>query len=192
MKQNNIEDNNLNNIFRIANMNSIIKLSTDDWRIKEGKKGNLICNNIKGLSIVLFWSPKCKYCRTLEPNFRQLPTMMKGITFASINISENIGIIAMAEDTITPILTVPNIMVFIDGKPYMQYDDKPDIDSVVNFIKYIMQLIETKKEFAKKNPAGSKQENEIPPYSIARPYHDLCGDNEFCYLAQSDAYKGLK
>lgn len=164
----------------------VIRLRTDDFNVAPGTKGPILCTSMKGLVIVLFWSPGCEICKILEPRFRYLPQIINGCTFCTLNINENQGIIALSRETIAPIDFVPYIVAYVNGKPFLRYDDETSFEKLVPFIQYVMKLVESKKSFIDK---GAKVESDIPPYSIAKGYHDFkCDEAGFCYLTYSEAY----
>jgi thiol-disulfide isomerase/thioredoxin len=167
-------------------MNPIIKLRTEDFSIEQGSRGAVLATHIKGLSLAMFWSPGCPICVQLEPRYRTLPQMFKNIKFLMLNINENKNIIELSRQTIAPIEFVPYIVFYVNGRPFLQYDDELNFDKLVNFVRYSVKLVETKKTFVDK---GAKIESDIPKYTIAKPYAEFkCNDEGFCYLTYSDAY----
>lgn len=173
-------------------MNSIIRLRLDDFEVQKGAKGQLLCVGIKGISLVMFYSPLCKnICEPLLPQFRQLPNIINSVKFCTININEHVGIIHLSEQTISPIRFVPFIILYVNGRPFLQYDDAPDLNKLVEFVRYSLKLIESKKTFIDK---GAKVDQaEIPKFTIAKPYHDFkCDENGLCLLTYNEAYKHIK
>ena len=169
---------------------SIIKLRSDDFFIENGTKGPILCNGIKGLALTMFWSPNCNICRSLEPLFRRLPQMINNCKFCFLNINENQNIIGLSKETIAPIEFVPYIVFYVNGRPFLQYDDEPTLDRLASFVQYATKLIESKKAFIDK---GAKIVSDIPAYSIAKPYADFkCNDDGFCYLTYKEAYGKTK
>jgi len=169
-------------------MNSVIKLQTNDHKIDQGTKGKILCNGIKGISLVMFYSPLCPISQTLLPEFRRLPQVINGCKFCILNINENQDIITLSEQTISPIEFVPYIIFYINGRPFLQYDDDATLTKLLAFVNYAMKLVESKQNFIEK---GAKVDSDIPKYSIAKPYLEFkCDEKNFCYLAYSDAYKG--
>jgi hypothetical protein len=170
-------------------MNSIIRLRLDDFEIQKGTKGQLLCVGIKGISMVMFYSPLCKnICMPLLPQFNQLPNIISNVKFCTLNINEHVGIIPLSEHTISPIKFVPFIILYVDGRPFLQYDDQPVLSKMVDFVKYSLKLIESKRSFIDK---GAKVDQaEIPKYTIGKPYLEFkCDENGLCLLTQNEAYK---
>jgi hypothetical protein len=169
-------------------MNSIIRLQSSDMYLDQGTKGPILCNGIKGLSLVMFYSSiRCKISEALFPRFKYLPQMINGCKFCVLNIIDHPDVIGMSEQTIAPIRAVPYIVFYVNGKPFLQYDDEPTLEKLANFVTYSMKLLESKKSFIDK---GAKIESDIPGYCTNKPYLDFKCDSEtnFCYLTYSDAY----
>lgn len=172
-------------------MNSIISLRADDFKLEQGQKGLIMTSGIKGISLVMFYSPLCKNCNELFPKFRHLPQVINNIRFCVLNINENRSIIELSRKSISPIEFVPYILLYVNGIPFSQYDDHPTLEKLIAFLNYSSKLIEAKKSFIDRK---FKIESEIPKYSIAKPYIDFkCDENTgACYLSYSEAYQGLK
>lgn len=167
-------------------MQSIINLREDDFAVDTGSKGKIMITGIKGVSLVMFFSPNCKISMSLLPDYKRLPQVVNGCKFCILNVNENPGIIAMARETIAPIEVVPYIILYLNGKPFLQYDDDPSLAKIVAFLQYSLRLIDTKKSFLDR---GAKVESDIPKYSIAAPYADFkCDQAGMCYLTQDKAY----
>ena len=84
-------------------MAGLIFYSSEDFTIKPGNKGNLLCNSIPGISLTLFYSTQCDYCKDLIPNYKNLPGSISGCHFGMINVSKNKQILHMAKNSQTPI-----------------------------------------------------------------------------------------
>lgn len=168
-------------------MNTAISLRADDFEVQNGTKGKILCCNIKGLSLVFFYSPYCNISRDLLPKFSRLPQIINGVRFCFLNINENQNVIAMSSQTISPIEFVPHIVLYFQGKPFLQYDDEPTLDKLVQFVQYSIKLVEGKKKFMEKNkiePGGA-----VAKYKSGMPYMDFkCDPSGFCYLSKDDAY----
>jgi len=153
-------------------MSSLLFLSTDDFRITHGKSGDVISHQIKGFSLILYYSTKCVYCQQIIPIFKQLPYVVNGCQFGIINVSLNKSLISMASRTITPIEYVPLIILYINGSPYMRYNGPNKQDDIRNFI------IEVSNKVQEQGFSSTLKENNIPEYTIGIP---KC-DDEVCYL----------
>jgi hypothetical protein len=167
-------------------MQSIINLREDDFTLDNGSKGKVMITGIKGVSLVMFFSLACPISAQLLPEFKRLPQIVNGCKFCILNVNQNQGIVRMSQATIAPIEVVPYLVLYVNGRPFLQYDDEPTLYKIVSFLQYSLRLIDSKKSFVDK---GAKVESDIPKYSIAAPYLDFkCNADGFCYLSQKQAY----
>jgi len=171
-------------------MSGLLFLTANDFQNIEKENGNVLCTNIKGFSLILFYSTQCNYCKELIPIFKNLPGQVDGCNFGMINVNKNKHIIQMSNQTIVPITYVPYIILYIDGIPFMRYDGESNQDEILNFIIEVANKVKEKRQFSNKNNQEENnklKEPEIPPYCIAKP---LCGKNDRrCYLKYDSAYK---
>ena len=169
-------------------MNGLLFLTSDDFEIARGTKGNILCNKIRGISLVLFSSTQCHHCRNLIPIFKKLPGNISGCQFGMINVSSNKKCVAMSQETITPIKYVPYIILYVDGRPLMKYDGPHESGEILRFVVEVTQKIQSKQKFSdsKKLKKDTKADTSIPGYTIGHP---LCGpDDKVCYLEFDTAY----
>lgn len=165
-------------------MSGLLFLTSEDFAIAKGSKGNILCHGIPGFSLILFYSTQCKHCKTLIPIFKHLIGTIGGCQFGMINVSTNKKCVAMSRDTIAPISYVPYIVLYIQGKPFMRYNGPHDGAEIRRFIIEVANKVQNKQKFSTetvKDPGKG-----IPEYTIGHP---LCGpDDKRCYLEFDMAY----
>ena len=165
-------------------MSGLLLLTSEDFNVAKGTKGNILCNSIPGFSLILFYSTQCKYCHDLIPIFKKLPGTIGGCQFGMLNVSSNKQCVKMSKDTIVPIDYVPYIILYIKGKPFMKYQGPYDINEIKRFVIEVAQNVNNKQQFSaekvKQNTRGG-----IPEYTTGKP---LYGNNKVCYLNFDDAY----
>ena len=116
-------------------MSGILFLGNDDFCVRAGEKGNMLCmTGWKGLTLVMFYSKECTFCGTLITKFKQLPTIVNGCKFGMVCVNRNMDVVEKSKNTISPIEYVPDVILFVDGVPYIRYDGPHEIDSIRNFI----------------------------------------------------------
>jgi hypothetical protein len=168
-------------------MSGLLFLTSDDFFINKGNKGDILCTNIPGFSLILFYSTVCVHCQTLIPIFKKLPGTIGGCQFGMINVSTNKQCIRMSKDTVAPISYVPYIVLYIAGKPFMRYGGPHDGSEIKRFVLEVANKMQSKQKFTSENvkePGPGK--SGIPEYTIGHP---LCGeDNKRCYLKMDEAY----
>lgn len=173
-------------------MSGLLFLQTEDFTIQKGMKGNILCHNIRGLSLILFYSTNCQYSRALIPVFKRLPGQLGGCQFGMINISSEKMLIEMSKATISEIKYVPLIILFVAGKPFIRYDGPSDENEIKRFIFEVSNKIQSKEKFTGKQPqnvANQQQQTNtkrsIPAYASGQP---LWGDSDDFYLEFAEAY----
>lgn len=167
-------------------MSALLFLCSEDFNISKGTKGNILCNSIPGLSLVLFYSTQCTHCHTLLPIFKTLPGTIGGCQFGMINVSNNRKCVEMATNTIVPIKYVPYIVLYVQGKPFMKYNGPHIASEIQRFIIEVAKKINSKQQFTEEtNKKIKKHKKTIPEYTIGQP---LCGEDGVCYLEFDEAY----
>lgn len=169
-------------------MNSLAFLSEQDFSIQQGKKGRILCNNISGVSLVLFFSKQCPHCTDVFPVFAALPQGIPGCKFAILNISMFPGVAQQARQTIAPITHVPFIILYVNGRPFMKYNGKKTYNDIANFVTEVLSRIQSKRNFSSNSPQINVEDNDIPEYSTGIPFNMVC-EGETCYLTFGEAYK---
>ena len=170
-------------------MSGLLFLQKDDFNIQKGNKGDILCHNIRGLSLILFYSTNCQYCRELIPIFKRLPGQLGGCQFGMINVSVEKQIINMSKLTISAIKYVPLIILYVAGKPFIRYDGPHDENEIRRFIFEVSNKIQTKEKFTSKEVTKQRIQNndkrDIPAYASGQP---LYGDSDDFYMEFAEAY----
>lgn len=116
-------------------MSGILFLGGDDFCVRAGEKGNMLClSGWKGLTLVMFYSKECQFCHKLINKFKQLPTIVNGCKFAMCCINRHFDIVEKSKNTIAPIEYVPDVILFVDGAPYIRYDGPHEVEDIKAFI----------------------------------------------------------
>jgi thioredoxin-like negative regulator of GroEL len=172
-------------------MSGLLFLTTDDFQLNQGIKGNIMCNSIQGFSLILFYSTQCQHCQSLIPIFKTLPGSVGGCQFGMINVSINKTCVLMSRQSIAPIKVVPYIILYVNGKPYMRYQGPHDAREIARFIVEVSQEIQSKKVYTKEDKhIKIDKKGGIPAYTIGNP---LCGTDGNCtYLEFDIAYGNNK
>jgi len=172
-------------------MSGLLFLTSEDFQLTKGNKGNIMCTNIPGFSLILFYSNQCEHCQNLIPVFRQLPGTVGGCQFGMINVNQNKKSVLMSRDTIAPIRVVPYIILYINGKPYMRYQGPHKREEISRFIIEVAQKIKNPltTNNIKEHQNITKKNKEIPAYTIGKP---LIGEGNVCYLEFNNAYNSRK
>jgi thiol-disulfide isomerase/thioredoxin len=171
-------------------MSGLLFLEHSDFFLDKGQQGTVLCTNIKGFSLVLFYSTVCEHCHTFIPIFKKLPLSVGGCQFGMINISKNKPLIAMSNETIAPVKYVPYIVLYVNGRPFMRYDGAREEDAIRKFVFEVAKKVQNKEQFSSEKVKNPSKGDGIPAYTIGKP---LCGDGDgVCYLSFDDAYEKKK
>lgn len=162
-------------------MNGIHFLGDDDFIIRQGDKGLILSliYDAKGIALVLFYSTECPYCESLIKIFKQLPTHVNGCQFAMINVNRNMSLVEKSKNTIAPISYVPDLILYVNGSPYVRYDGPHHIDHIKDFIieinlkikKMAFMDIDNKKSYQETSPQKYEQgrvEEYDPRYTMGQ------------------------
>lgn len=163
-------------------MSALLFLSNENFGIRKEQGESVLCNNIKGFSLILFYSTQCKFCKDLIPVFKKLPGTIGGCTFGMINVSNNKQCVNMSLQTKAPIKYVPFIVLYVDGRPLVQYDGKHTISDIRQFVLDTAKQFRLKRNFTKSFTTSEKP--KIPAYCTGQP---VCSDG-VCYVDFKDAY----
>lgn len=199
-------------------MSGILFLGSDDFCVRAGEKGNMLCmTGWKGLTLVMFYSKECSFCATLITKFKQLPTMVNGCKFGMVCVNRNMDVVEKSKNTISPIEYVPDVILFVDGVPYIRYDGPHEIDSIRSFIFTVYERLQktcfSDNQQPSLQPASQPRPppppthddirmiqqqqhnirqvaNGIPEYTVGIPVSGKKNDLMRCYLEFNTAYKG--
>lgn len=189
--------------------NSLVKLDSYDFKLRQTPKGLMMGTEINGLSIIMFYAPKDPNCREIWDKFMYLPKVVQGITFGVVNLTENFDIVELSNKTqATKIKFVPYIVAYINGNPVVSYNQGPDLKELQLFSKRILQSYNSRNTVNVSNPHslqqrqvqrqhnGSEQPYSLPQSSEAlkgdsmKGYYDFVCDGNFCYMEMGKAYTG--
>lgn len=165
-------------------MSSLLFLSSEDFGVRTGNQGNLLCSALtRGFSFLLFYSTQCQYCRELIPIFKALAGSVLGVQFGMVNVVKEREVVQMSQQTVAPITFVPYMVFYVGGRPFMRYKGPYDIDKIKQFVLEVAQHVSEQQPF--NTEATINKQRPIFDYCIGVP---LCGEDNVCYLKEEDAY----
>ncbi len=168
-------------------MSGLLFLTRQDFKLTKGTKGRLLSHSIPGFSLILFYSIQCDHCNKLIPIFKSLPGTIGGCVFGMVNVgtSKDREIVSMSNSTITPITYVPYIILYVNGKPFMQYNGPHIKEEIRRFVLEVAEKVKSKQKFQSENVKEDVDGRGIPAYTIGYP---LYGDDDRTYLEFDEAY----
>ena len=170
-------------------MSGTLFLTHDDFFIGKCQKGDILCNSIKGFSLILFYSTQCIHCNTLFPIFISLTGSVGHCLFGLVNVSTNKKCIELSKQTIAPITFVPYIVLYIDGNPFMRYNGPYLQNEIRRFVIEVADKVNKNQKFTNDNTNKKKGNIDIPAYTIGIPLFGI--DDDF-YLQFCEAYGNKK
>ena len=177
-------------------MTGLLFLQSNDFKLTDGMKGPIMTTQIKGISIVVFYSSKCIHCQKLLPIIKSLSNSIQGCQFGIVNVGNSKECILLSRNTKNPINVVPYIILYINGRPYIRYQGPHTQQDITTFIVDVTTQAKTQQtnenvqntENTTKNIKHVvKQGSQIPAYCLGHP---ICGDgDDVCYLDFDGAYE---
>lgn len=169
-------------------MSGLLFLQAGDFSVQQGTRGDILCNSIRGISLILFYSTRCQYSQALIPIFKSLPGSIGGCQFGMINVTNEREIIAMSSSTIAPIQYVPLIIMFINGKPFIRYEGPHEATEIRKFLVEVTTKLQTKDKFFNSDSGKDTKHGHargIPDFTVGFP---LFGQEDDFYMEFDEAY----
>lgn len=179
-------------------MSGLLFLQSCDFNKQPSSRGGeIVCNNIRGVSLILMYATKCEFCRRLIPIFKRLPGTIGGCQFGMVNIETERDLVRMSLNTLVPVSYVPLIVLYLNGKPFIRYDGAHEEQDIRAFLIDVTTRLQTRERFAgdraasgaanKTVPNGKNNGRDIPAFTIGYP---LFGDEDDMYKEFDEAYPG--
>jgi thioredoxin-like negative regulator of GroEL len=192
---------------------SIFYPSSNDFYLQKQIDNSVTLNcAFNHISLILFYSPQCLHCNKIIPVFKSMPQVLKGCSFAMVNVNTNRQLITMSQQSNTPITYVPLIILYYNGVPMSIYNSECDVNKIKQFIydfsKYIQQQSRQQiqqnsqqysqqsqqnnnqmsnrqqQQYSYNNPNIKNKKNGIGQYILGTPLTD-----EVTYLEFTQAYQ---
>ena len=171
-------------------MSGLLFLSSDDFYLGENPKGKILCNRLRGFSLVLFYSTQCEWCQVFIKSYKKMPELVNGCQFGLINVSKNKEVVFMSRNTISPISYVPYIILYNDGKPIVRYDGPHDEKELAGFVFEMAKKIQESKQVAPNNT--TIKEDPKTGFIAYTPSSGRSEEIRVCYLNFEDMLKNKK
>lgn len=178
----------------------LLFFTSDDFHTENGQKGKILCTDVKGLCVILFYSTMCCFCNKFLPDFKTLPGKIGGCQFGMVNVNNNKELVVASSETIVPIKYVPYLILYVNGKPYIRYDGEHNSQSILQFIIDANKKITERANFM--NQQNKKEEEDLKEIngvtlkysanSIPKYTHGIPKKDEITYLPYGKAYNERK
>lgn len=118
-------------------MSAVHQLTSQNFRIV-GTNRKTLNITAPGILLVFFKMAGCPGCAQFEPVFYQLPNIERRVNYAIVDLSQQRDVVKMSRSTVTPIDTVPFIMLYADGRPRAKYTGKKRVQDIQAFLNKIL------------------------------------------------------
>lgn len=117
-------------------------LTDRDFFIDQGQKGKLLCTRRTDLSLVVFHTPACPYCETAKPILAKIADRWKNVlSVRSVNLTLYPSIVEMSNYTLAPLRSVPTIILYVNGRPYVMYEGDIKEKDMFEFCEAMVQQL---------------------------------------------------
>jgi hypothetical protein len=159
-------------------MSRIITLSTANFSLM-GRQKKTLNINVNGNVLVFFKMVNCQGCQAFEPVFVSLARSDSRVTYAIVDVAVNKEVVMMSRETTMPIQSVPTIVFYTSGRPFMKFTGKKNEQSISSFITKALQTVPSmgSQPFiaAPPNPgSGPQPHNPVSRYPDI-PSHQITG-----------------
>lgn len=153
---------------------SLVFLTKDDVSlVRNGNGKEVLKHNIRGYSLILFYSPKAETCREFDAVFKQIPNEIQGCQIGKFIVDVDRTTISLCKKMFD---NIPYIVLYFDGMPFMAYDGPADKKTLCDFIIEIASRNRMKQQFAP--PRGDASNNggrNAPPQPPPPPKNQIFG-----------------
>jgi thiol-disulfide isomerase/thioredoxin len=170
---------------------SVLNLTSNDFYIDDGTKGKVLCSTRKGIVFVMFHlnESACPNCHTVMPEFLALPKHIPSIQYATVNLSNYPDIAKKSGLTLAPIKYVPYLILYVNGRPWLRWDNEKTLAAMANFLKDILPRIPKNLVDNSSSSGPNKSSAEEKPVFQGGgiPYNVVCDKSSgVCYLSFED------
>jgi len=170
---------------------SLYSLTDSNFQLLLSKSGSkILCTGIQGISLILFYTPDCQYCPDVKDKFRALSQNIKGVHFAICNLRQCLKVLQLSKESTTPFQNVPDILCYINGKPYCKYEGEHTIRGFKEFLALVQSKVDQFMRAPKLQQDASAGGNDIPDggESITKQTYSTQTAAKRCYLTMDEAY----
>jgi thiol-disulfide isomerase/thioredoxin len=167
--------------------NRLFALTDKEFTLNQTKKGYTLCNTIKGISFGVFYSSNCPHCKTALAIVKNLSLKANICNFFIINVDTYRNIVDMSQKTISPITYVPEMILYVNGRPFLKYTGQKTENDIGNFIASVIKQLQANKGFT--NNSVIDTEAPIETVGGVIPFNIIC-EGDLCYLTTKEAYSG--
>lgn len=137
-------------------MSNLYYINASDF----SQEGGHMTANIGGVSLIMFHSNRCPHCIAFLPEFKRLPGAMMGLNFGTCCVDDgNRSVVEMSKQSSTPITSVPKFILYVEGRPYVEYSGQRSRPAILAFLQEISAKINQSLSFAR--PRRTRQQEGV-------------------------------
>lgn len=134
----------------IGSSRQILNLSSLDFYIDKGQKGNILCTTEKDTLFIMFYNESYNSNSNTSSNVKHIlsifPQLLNSCKVSKIKFGIcNLGIYKDIElkmsQTIMPLKDNSTFILYVDGKPAMRYEGEKTVTNIVKFINDFIQYL---------------------------------------------------
>lgn len=118
-------------------MANITYLSSEDFIVMGTRQKTLGITS--GGNVLVFFKMRCANCAEFEPIFAKLANKENRVTHAILDLTQNKDVAISSRETNTPIMAVPVLILYVNGRPHALFKGKKNITSIQAFITKALQ-----------------------------------------------------
>lgn len=182
-------------------MHNLLYLGEQDFYFAQSAKGVVVCCTQKAPTFVMFHADPsiCKFCDLAKPEFMQLHQIISGAKFGLCNLSRCRGLYERSKQSITPLDKVPLFILFVNGRPFMNYTGEKQLKHFAEFMQQALHRVGSQQVFSDGTASVVPlEQKEKTPHGLAYDYDFVevsnpslmgsvtCNEDGFCYLTSAD------
>lgn len=105
--------------------------------------GQVMRCNIPGIVFVMFKKTNCDWCKAAMLALNRLAKYDLRIKWAVIDVGSYKNVTAMARESSTPIKGVPTFILYVNGRPHINYKGKRTVENIGEFVNKALASIGT-------------------------------------------------
>lgn len=119
-----------------------LQLSDQHFSNMDGKVMTLALP--KPVVFVMFKTMQCQICPKIIPMFERMAQQDQRLAWAIVDVGQYRSIIGMARTSTTPIKSVPTFILYVNGRPQLNYKGERTPQHIKAFLDQALQKIATK------------------------------------------------
>lgn len=163
-------------------MSNLFYLGEQDFYLDKGVNGPVVCCTQKDVCFVMFHADPsvCTFCDAAKPEFVRCAQVIAGAKFGLCNLSRAQNLISKSFNSITPLNKVPLFILFVKGRPFMNYNGEKTLKHLADFMQKALQRLQQQQVFSQGGVT-----NNVPIEALEKTPHGLAYDYDYITVTNS-------